>query len=149
MNLTRDEVRAICRAYSLLKVRLKAHELRRKTILQSGGTSIMTVEGRRAGPGDPTAAKVQALEHLERNYFQSLKITWAIEECLKAMGKESEKVFKLYFENGLTVREVAQKMRLTKSSVHRRIAKILDTVAYWLTREEDTKKAALHLLKTL
>lgn len=150
MNLTRDDARAICKAYSILNLRVKAYEMRRETILNRYGSSVATVPGKRTRPsGDPTAGKVQALEKLEQNYLQALTVTWAIDEAVAALGKEASKIFNLYFVKGLTVREVAQKMKLTKSSIHRRIAKILDTVAYWLAREEEIQEAALNLLKTL
>ncbi len=149
MDLTRDEVKAICRAYTVLKVRVEEYRRRRSAIVGGSGSSVVTIQGTKTGPSDPTLSKASALETLEQRYLHALAVTWAMDECLAAMGKESEKIFNLYFVKGLPVREMAGKMKLTKSAVHRRISKVLDTIAYWLGRDPEAKKAARDLLLML
>jgi DNA-directed RNA polymerase specialized sigma24 family protein len=149
LDLTRDEVKAICRAYTVLKVRVEEYRRRRSAIVGGSGSSVVTIQGTKTGPSDPTLSKVSALETLEQRYLQALAVTWAMDECLAAMGKESEKIFNLYFVKGLPVREVGVRLGMTKSAVHRRANKILDTIGYWLTREKDTWEATQKLTRML
>jgi DNA-directed RNA polymerase specialized sigma24 family protein len=147
LDLSRDEVRVICEAYPLLKIRVRDYDLRRDTVISRAGGSSVTVSKKQKSAGDPTADKVVALEQLEQQYLGALLLTRTIEGVLQFQGPEGRRMFELYFCRGLSQEDVAEKVRFSVRTVSRRLNKILDTLSYWLAREPVVLEAARELLK--
>ncbi len=119
--LTHKRIRDLLRQYPVLKASLEAYEAQRQTILEATGVSPIVVAHKDKAPSNPTARKAERLEELENRYRFTLQACQAIELALDGMDRETRKIIKLRYFEGMRVNEIARKLHYGRQTIERRL----------------------------
>lgn len=114
-------VRALLRDYPILKASLEAYEVQRQIVLESVGVSPIIVTHKDRPPSNPTAKKAERLGELENRYLFTLQACQAIELALKGMDKETRKIVRLRYFEGMRINEIARRLHYGRQTIYRRL----------------------------
>ncbi|HHY35957.1 MAG TPA: hypothetical protein GX510_10100 [Firmicutes bacterium] len=114
-------VRDLLRNYPVLKASIKAYHLQRQALLEQTRTSPIVVVHKDKAPSNPTARKAEHLEELEERYRYALAACRAIDLALDGMDRETRKIVKLRYFEGMRVNEIARKLHYGRQTIERRL----------------------------